>query len=139
MAGKIRLDIITPEKIIYSQDVDMVIARAIDGDIGILPRHAPLITALQVWPLRIMNEGQESVISLCSGFMEVQPEKITVLASCAELPDEIDVDRAQKAKERAEIRLKSGEEINLIRAYTALKRAVMRLKVAKTAERHIGL
>lgn len=139
MAGKIRLDIITPEKFVYSQAVDMVIARAIDGDIGILPRHAPLITALEIWPLRIMNEGQDSRISLCSGFMEVQPEKITVLASCAELPGEIDVDRAQRARQRAETRLKSSEDINLIRAEAALRRAVMRLRVAKSAERHTGL
>lgn len=136
MAGKIRLDIVTPEKIVYSQDVNMVIARAIDGDIGVLPKHAPLITVLKLWPVRIQNEGQETTISLCSGFMEVQPEKITILAACAELPEEIDLVRAEKAKERAENRLKSMEDINIDRAEIALQRAVMRLKVVKTGIRH---
>ena len=132
MAKTIRLDIVTPEKVVLSDDVTMVVARATDGDLGILPGHAPLIAALDVWPVRIMQEAGERQISLCSGFIEVQPEKITILAGCAELPEEIDVKRAQAAKERAEERVKSkSPDIDMARAEFALRRALMRLRVAE--------
>lgn len=132
MANKIRLDIVTPEKVSYSADVNMVIARTINGDIGILPGHAPLIGALAVWPLRILTDEGEEKLSLCGGFIEVQPDKITVLANSAELCDEIDVDRAAAAKERAEKRLKErAEGLDVDRAEAALRRAIMRLQLAQ--------
>ncbi|WP_425058642.1 ATP synthase epsilon chain [Sporomusa carbonis] len=131
MANKIRLDIVTPDRVVYSEDVNMVIARATDGDLGILPGHAPLIAGLEIWPLRVLKDDGEQLLSLCGGFIEVRPQKITVLASCAELPEEIDVTRAEAAKERAESRLKGGmPDIDVHRAEMALKRAMMRLKVA---------
>lgn len=128
----VRLDIVTPEKLVYSEDVNMVIARATDGDIGVLPGHAPLITGLAVWPLRVLKEDGEHRIAVCGGFMEVQPTKVTILASCAELPGEIDIARAKAARERAEERL-NGEQadIDVARAEAALKRAVTRLQVAE--------
>ncbi len=130
MAKTVRLDIVTPDKLAYSADVTMVIARATDGDLGVLPGHVPLIAALKVWPLRIFTEGVEQLISLCGGFIEVQPTKVTILAGCAELPEEIDVDRAEQAKRRAEERLtdQSGQ-IDVTRARAALTRALIRLKV----------
>ncbi|SMC38355.1 F0F1 ATP synthase subunit epsilon [Sporomusa malonica] len=131
MANKIRLDIVTPDRMVYSEDVNMVIARATDGDLGILAGHAPLIAGLDVWPLRILNDEGEQQLSLCGGFIEVRPQKITVLASCAELPEEIDVKRAAAAKERAESRLKASSDIDVQRAEVALKRAMMRLRVAE--------
>lgn len=131
MANKIRLDIVTPDRMVYSEDVNMVIARATDGDLGILAGHAPLIAGLDVWPLRIMKDEGEQQLSLCGGFIEVRPQKITVLASCAELPEEIDVKRAAAAKERAESRLKASSDIDVQRAEVALKRAMMRLRVAE--------
>ena len=132
MAKKIRLDIVTPEKIAYSDDVTMVIARTTAGDIGILPGHAPLIAGLAFWPLRIMNDDGESQLAICGGFIEVQPEKITILAGCAERPTDIDVARAESAKERAENRLKANREgIDVDRAQIALQRALVRLRVAE--------
>lgn len=132
MANTIRLDIVTPERIIYSDDVNMVIARATDGDIGILAGHAPLIAGLDTWPLRIVKEEVESRLAICGGFIEIRPEKITVLAGCAELPEEIDVKRAEAAKVRAEERLKlSANQIDLERAEWALRRAIVRLRVAE--------
>jgi len=132
MAKKIRLDIVTPEKVAYSDDVNMVIARTTAGDIGILPRHAPLIAALAIWPLRILTDSGEMQISMCGGFIEVQPEKIIILANCAELPDEIDVTRAEEAKKRAENRLQDHKEnMDVARAELALKRAIIRLTVGK--------
>lgn len=131
MAKTIRLDIVTPEKLVYSEDVNMVIARTTSGDIGILPGHAALVAALVIWPLRVMTDTEELPISICSGFIEVQPEKITILANCAELPDEIDLARAEAAKERAESLLRgSKEKIDVARAEAALKRAMIRLTVA---------
>ena len=137
MAKKIRLDIVTPEKVAYSDDANMVIARTTAGDIGILPGHAPLIAALVTWPLRIVTDNGEIQISLCGGFIEVQPEKITILANCAELPEEIDVPRAQTAKERAESRLQGSKDaIDVARAEAALKRAMIRLTVANYDKQH---
>jgi len=134
VARTIRLDIVSPEKIVYSADVNMVIARTTGGDIGVLPGHTPLIAGLQIWPLRLLTDEGEQQISVCSGFIDVQPEKITVLAACAELPEEIDVTRAEAAKVRAEARLKGAKEpreaIDTARAEAALKRALLRLQVA---------
>ncbi|WP_094603937.1 ATP synthase epsilon chain [Sporomusa silvacetica DSM 10669] len=134
MANKIRLDIVTPDRMVYSADVNMVIARATDGDLGILPGHAPLIAGLEIWPLRIQTDEGENLFSVCGGFIEVRPQKITVLAGCAELPEEIDIDRAESAKERAERRLKEAQlatDIDVRRAEVALKRALVRLRVAE--------
>lgn len=132
MANKIRLDIVTPERIVYSEDVNMVIARATDGDVGILPGHAPLVAGLDVWPLRVLNDEGERQISVCGGFIEVKPDKVTILAACAELPEEIDVKRAAAAKERAEGRLKDAQpDIDVQRAEAALRRALVRLRVAE--------
>ncbi len=132
MAKKIRLDIVTPEKVAYSDDVSMVIARTTGGDIGILPGHAPLIAALVIWPLRIMIDEEEKEMTMCGGFIEVQPDKITILANCSELPEDIDVARAQVAKERAENRLRDHKEnIDIARAEAALRRALIRLTVAQ--------
>ncbi|EAX47450.1 ATP synthase F1, epsilon subunit [Thermosinus carboxydivorans Nor1] len=131
MAKTVRLDIVTPERLAYSDDVNMVIARATDGDIGILPGHAPLIAGLEIAPLRILKDDGEKRIAVCGGFIEVRPDKVTVLAGCAELPEEIDVKRAEAARERAEARLKYREGIDVARAEQALKRALMRLSVAE--------
>jgi F-type H+-transporting ATPase subunit epsilon len=130
MAKTIRLDIVTPEKVAYSAEVSMVIARTTAGDIGILPGHAALIAALAIWPLRVITDGDEIEIAMCGGFIEVQPEKITILANCAELANEIDVERAETAKERAEKRLRSNDA-DVARAEVALKRAMVRLRVAE--------
>ena len=131
MANTIRLDIVTPDRMVYSEDVSMVIARATDGDLGILPGHAPLIAGLDIWPLRIRKDESEEMLSISGGFIEVRPQKVTILASCAELPAEIDVQRAESAKERAEFRLKGTPDIDVHRAEVALKRAMMRLRVAE--------
>ena len=135
MAKTIRLDIVTPEKMAFSTEVSMVIARTTAGDIGILPGHAPLIAALAIWPLRVIMDGEEIPISMCGGFIEVQPEKITILANCAELPEEIDVERAEASKARAESRLRDSNS-DIARAEVALKRAMVRLRVAEHNKQH---
>ena len=135
--ASIRLDIVTPDRMVYAEDVNMVIARATDGDLGILPGHAPLIAGLDVWPVRILRDGEEAMVSVCGGFIEVRPDKVTILAGSAELPEEIDLDRAASALERAENRLKApAEDIDVLRAEAALKRAMLRLKIADTTKKH---
>jgi F-type H+-transporting ATPase subunit epsilon len=116
---------------VFDREVHMVIARATDGDIGILPGHAPLIAGLAIAPLRVKAEDGELQLAVSGGFIEVQPKKITLLAATAETAEEVDIKRAEAAKERAENRLKSHDsEIDFTRAELALRRALVRLKVA---------
>ena len=135
----IKLEIVSPDKIVYSADIDMLIVRSTDGELGILPHHAPLVTGLVPHAMRVKMEGTEKLVAVGGGFMEVQPEKISVLASVAELPEDIDADRARKSMERAKQRIeayKSGgaarEDINLLRAEASLQRALARLKALGT-------
>ncbi len=130
MASTIKLDVVTPERVVFSEEVNMVIARALDGDLGVLANHAPLITALKIGILRVKKGDRISHIAISGGgFMEVNPEKITILADTAEKPGEIDVERAKSAKERAEKRLTSQrEDVDYARAEAALRRAMTRLE-----------
>ena len=131
----IKLEIVSPDKVVYTADINMLIVRSTAGELGILPKHAPMVTGLIPHAMRVKIDGTESLIAGAGGFMEVQPEKITVLASAAELPVEIDVLRAQKAYDRARERLeafKSGRQtdppIDNKRAEIALQRAMARLR-----------
>ncbi|MDB5084305.1 MAG: synthase subunit epsilon [Bacilli bacterium] len=131
------LEIVTPDRQVYSGEVNMIIARGGDGELGILPGHTPIVTTLKVAPLRMqLNDGTREVqVAVSGGFLEVQPEKITVLATAAELPEEIDFDRAERAKQRAEGRISgaaNSAEINVERAVLALQRATTRLQVGRT-------
>ncbi|SDW41564.1 ATP synthase F1 subcomplex epsilon subunit [Marininema mesophilum] len=129
-----QLDIVTPEKKVYSDQVDMVTARAAEGDIGILANHAPFISPLQVTAVKVKKDGQDFLIAITDGFMEVHDNKVTILAETAELPSEIDVDRAIAAKERAEARLagKKQEDLDFERAQLSLQRAAVRITVGQS-------
>lgn len=134
----IRLDIVTAERVVYSDDVNMVLAPGIEGQLGILPRHAPLITALGVGELVIRKEGQEDEFMVIGGgFMEVLPDKVVVLADMAERADEIDEARAEEARRRAEERLQQRrvEHVDFARAEASLRRSLIRLKVARRTRR----
>lgn len=113
--AKIKLEIISPNKVVYSADIDMLIVRSIAGDLGIMPKHAPLLAGLVPHAMRAMIDGTENLIAVSGGFIQVQPDKIIVLASAAELPIEIDINRARKAYERAQKRLESFKEIQKLR------------------------
>lgn len=137
--AKIKLEIISPNKVVYSADIDMLIVRSIGGELGILPKHAPLLAGLVPHAMRAIIEGTENLIAVSGGFIQVLPDKIIVLASAAELPIEIDINRAKKAYERAQERLDSFKknpqerrDIDTIRARLALERAKARLKATKT-------
>ena len=139
----IQLEIVSPDRVVYAADIDMLIARSTGGEIGILPKHIPLVTGLQPHAMKIhVDGGTEQLFAVAGGFMEVTPEKITVLATAAEEPDEIDINRAQRAYDRAQARLKrlreggvedGGAAIDEHRAAHALKRAVARLQATHTA------
>lgn len=126
----VQVEIVTPERVVYQSDANIVVAKGTEGDLGILPHHIPLVTGLKIAPVRVKKENGEDVIAVSAGFLEVRPEKVSVLAESAELAEDIDVDRAQRAKERAERRLADrDEEIDVRRAEFALQRANIRLQV----------
>ena len=136
MPKTLTLNVYTPDRTVCCLEADMVIARAIDGEIGILPGHAPLVTALDIAPLRVKQADGETDLSVCNGFMEVADDQVTIIAPCAETPNEIDVRRAMAAKERAEERLRHiSDDIDVQRAEHALRRALNRLKVAEHIRR----
>ena len=127
----ILLEVATPDKgEVYKNDINMLIVRSICGELGILPKHARLLTELNPHAMRIKVGGGETQLFVSGGFMEVTPDKITILADAAENPDDIDVDRAKAAYERASERLnKKDSEIDINRAEAALARAKARLLV----------
>ena len=128
------VEVVTPERKVVSRDCIMVSARAVDGDIGILPRHIPLVTVLAPGVVKIKGEGHVSTLAVSGGFLEVSPDsRVTILAETAELSNEIDVERARKARERAEERLKlrGNPEVDALRSEIALRKALIRLEAAE--------
>ncbi len=132
----IRLEVVTAERLTYSDDVDVVVAPGVEGELGILPHHAPLMTMLRPGELRIKKAGEEVSLAISGGFLEVRPDKVVVLADAAERADEIDLERAQDARRRAEELLKGGAPgADLALAQVSLARALTRLKVAQKKRR----
>jgi len=132
----IKLDIVTAERAIYSEDVDAVVAPGVEGQLGLLPHHAPLMTVLEPGELVIRKGGEEISLVVSGGFLEVRPDRIIVLADAAERSDEIDLARAEEAKRRAEERITHPvPEIDNARAEAALRRALVRLRVAEKRRR----
>ena len=127
-----RLEIITAEREVYSDEVDILVAPGIEGELGILPHHSPLMTALQPGEIRIRKDGEDVFMAVSSGFLEVMDNKVTILADTAERSDEIDEARVQEAMKRAEERIQRREsDMDLERAVAALRRSQARLKVAQ--------
>ena len=129
---KLKFEIVTAERVVYSDDVDIVIAPGVEGQMGILPSHAPLLTTLQPGELVVRKDGEETAMFVSGGFLEIMQDRVTVLADVAERAEEIDVARAEEAKRRAEERLKERPaEMDLAAAEAALLRSLMRLRVAE--------
>jgi F-type H+-transporting ATPase subunit epsilon len=129
----IKLDIVTAERQLLSEDVEYISAPGADGIIGILPRHTPLLTALKIGELRYRKGAEEFTFAIHGGFMEVRPDHVTVLTDVAEHADEIDEARAEEARRRAQELLKekprTDSEFALIEQ--SLRRAELRLRVAR--------
>lgn len=127
-----RLKIITPDRIFYEGEVSMVEMNTTDGEIGVYSQHVPTTFILVPGVLTIHEDGEDKYAALHAGFAEVLHEQVTVLAEVAEWPDEIDVERAERAKARAEERIRSYVDgINQMRAEAALRRALTRIEVGK--------
>ena len=125
------LQIISPTRVFFNEAVDMVEMKTTEGEIGVLAGHIPLTTILEPGVLRIKTDGNVREAALHDGFVQIQKDKVTVLAESCEWPDEIDANRARKAKERAERRLTSGsKEVYMVRAELALKKALIRIDLA---------
>ncbi len=132
----LRLEIITAERQILADNVNAVVAPGIEGELGILPHHAPLMTMLKPGELLIRKDGEEIYLAVSGGFLEVRPDKVIILADACERAEEIDIARAEEAKRRAEERLKSRPSgVDVGRAEAALRRALARLKVAERRRR----
>lgn len=131
--AKLNVEVVTGERIVFSEDdVDMVIAPGADGTLGILPRHAPLISTLTLGEMRVKKAGQEESLFVAGGFIEVAHDTVRVLADTAERSEEIDLARAQAARDRAESRVASrASEIDLARAEASLRRSLVRLRIGQ--------
>ena len=132
--GKIILEVVTPEKVVVSQEVDMVIAPGTEGEFGVLSGHVLFLSGIVPGEMRY-NSGSETIsLVVSTGFAEVSDNKVSIIVDAAERGTEVDIERAQQAAERARERLakgKSAEDIDYARAEVALKRAIARIKVAE--------
>ena len=132
MADVLQLEIVTPERLVEKDTISEIQIPGKNGYLGILPGHAPLITELGVGEITYKADGMDYHVAVAWGFAEVLPDKVTVLAETAERAEDIDVERARKAKERAEERLRSASgDVDYQRALIALDRANARLDVAQ--------
>jgi len=129
---RVRFELATPNRLVVSEDVDEVVAPGLQGYFGVLPGHVPFLTSLQSGEVAYRIGRSEQYLAVSGGFAEVQGDRVTILAERAERPEEIDRERALRARQRAERRLqgKTQEEIDYTRALTAFSRALARLQVA---------
>ena len=133
----LHVNVVTPDGAAYEGEARMVIAKSVTGELGILPKHIPMVTPLDVSVLKLRHEdGGRTLIALSGGFMEVRPDTVTILAETAEMADKIDYDRASAAKVRAERRLQDSKlsDLEFRRAELALKKAVNRLSIRDIKE-----
>lgn len=131
MSNKFNLKIVSPSRFIFDDEVEMVIMRSTEGDFAVLKGHENLTTVLSNGVLKIVNNNETTEMALLGGFVEVSEDGVTILTDSCELPNEIDADRAEKAKERALARLKDKQsDLDIKRAEMALQRSLVRLEVA---------
>lgn len=134
----LKLEIVTAEQLVYSGEIERVIAPGIEGQLGILPNHAALMTMLQPGELIVRNGNNEVTIAISGGFIEVLDNKVIILADAAERAEEIDIARAEQAKQRAEEILRTGPPgVDLTAAEASLRRSLTRLKTAEHRRRRV--
>ena len=133
----LHLEIVTPERLAYSDDVDMVLVPGIEGELGILPHHAPLVSMLGVGELKIRKGGSEESFAIAGGFLQVRPDKVVVMAETADMASEIDLEKAEEARREAERALETGyhEGADLAAARATLQQALLRIRVAERRRR----
>lgn len=133
--SKLKVDIVTAERLIYSEEVDGMILPGPEGELGLLPSHAPLLTLVQPGVLRVVKGNEEIEMAVAGGFVEVLDNRVTILADAVERAEDIDHSRAEEARRRAQERLRGRTEEDLVRAEASLRRALIRLKVAERRRR----
>ena len=133
----LQLEIVTPEKLAYSGAVDAVVLPGAEGEMGVLPHHAPLLATLGIGELRIRKGGEEEHFAIAGGFVQVRPDKVVVMAETADMASEIDLEKAQEARREAEKALESGyhEGADLAVARASLQAALLRIRVAERRHR----
>ncbi len=132
MAG-LYLEVVTPEKVLVSREVDTVVAPGTEGEFGILPGHIPFLSGILPGELRYEADGKKKYLAVTEGFSEVSENKVSILVDAAEKAEDIDADRAQRALDRARERMareRGTEDVDFLRAEASLIRAMVRLKVA---------
>src|ERR687895_887562 len=136
----ILLEIVTPERQVFSEQVDSVVCPGVEGELGVLPHHAPLLTTLGIGELRIRRGGEEEFFAIAGGFLQVRPDKVVVMAETADMASDIDVEKAQEARREAERALQEGfhEPADLARARAALQQALQRIQVAERRRHREG-
>jgi F-type H+-transporting ATPase subunit epsilon len=133
----LQLEIVTPEKLAYQGEVDSVQLPGSEGELGVLPHHAPLISTLGVGELRLRKGGEDEFFAIVGGFLQVLPDKVVVMAETADMASEIDLEKAQEARRQAEQALESGyvEGADLAAARASLQAALLRIRVAERRHR----
>ena len=127
-----RLEIVTAERLVSSEEIEVIVAPGMAGELAVLPRHAPLLTVLRPGEIRVVKGGEESYIAVSGGFMEVMANRVTILADTAERAEEIDLQRTEEALKRAQEGVASaGSDADLARALAAMRRSQARMKVAR--------
>jgi F-type H+-transporting ATPase subunit epsilon len=136
--AKLTVELVTAERRVLTQEADIVIAPATDGEIGILPKHAPLMTMLHPGAMVLRNDGEEEILAITGGFLQVYRDRVLILADAAERSDELDEERATQARARAEAALKEAQAQGGAQAEAArmaLRRSLVRLNVARRRRR----
>lgn len=133
----LRLEIVTPERLAYSDEVDAVVLPGIEGELGVLPHHAPLVSMLGLGELRIRKGSTTESFAIVGGFLQVRPDKVVVMAETADMASEIDLEKAREAQREAERALETGyhEGADLAAARAALQQALLRVRVAERRRR----
>ncbi len=132
----LKIDIVTAEGAVFSDEVDLVLAPGVEGQLGILPHHTPLMTMLAPGEMVLRKGGEETYLAITGGFLEVRPDRVVVLADAAERAEEIDQARAEEARRRADEKLRSHEAgLDLVRADASLRRALTRLQIGQKHRR----
>jgi F-type H+-transporting ATPase subunit epsilon len=132
------LEIVTPERLAYSDTVDSVQLPGVEGELGVLPHHAPLVSMLGVGELRIRKSGETESFAIVGGFLQVRPDRVVVMAETADMASEIDLERAQEARREAERALEGvaqTDAVDLAAARAALQHALLRIRVAERRHR----
>src|SRR6185503_21150415 len=132
------LEIVTPERQVFNDQVDSVVCPGVEGELGVLPHHAPLLTTLGVGELRIRRGGQEEFFAIAGGFLQVRPDKVVVMAETADMASDIDIEKAQEARREAERALEGAaptDTVDLAAARAQLQQALLRIRVAERRHR----